>query len=79
MRLFKRREPRVSDAKAAVDAAISAGTEAGERLAAASETRAAAVAQAAHEQATIIRELCAMRERNNLAALILDSVKKRPS
>jgi hypothetical protein len=75
MRLLPgKRQPRTTDARNAVDLAITASAEAGERLASASEVRAGAAEQAAHEQRTIISELRAMRERNNLAALILDSV-----
>lgn len=80
MRLHRnRRAPRATEATEAsdaVDAAISAGAEADERLASASGVRAGASAQAAHEQRTIISELRAMRERNHLADLILDSVKR---
>lgn len=75
MRLH-RRKPRAGDAEQAISEAMSAGAEADERLASASEVRAGATAQAAHEQRTIISELRAMRERNHLAELILDSVKR---
>ncbi len=77
MRLPRRnREPRTSAAEAAVTAAQTAGKEAGERLASASEVRAGADAQAAREQRTIIADLRAMRERNNLAALVLGSMRQ---
>jgi hypothetical protein len=77
MRLRRRkRTPRDGDAEQAISQAISAGAEADERLASASEIRAGATAQAAHEQRTIVSELRAMRERNHLAELILDSVKR---
>jgi hypothetical protein len=81
MRLIRRkRGQRNGDARAAVSNAIAAGAEASERLASATETRAAATHQAAHEQRTIISELRAMREQNHLAAMILASVKReRPS
>jgi hypothetical protein len=79
MRLrLKKRRPGGIEATAAISDAITAGTEAGERLASASEVRAGATAQAAHEQRTIISELRAMRERNHLADLILDTVKRAP-
>lgn len=72
----RKRTPRDGDAEAAISQAEAARVEAGERLAAASEVRAGAAAQAAHEQRTIVSELRAMRERNHLADLILDSVKR---
>jgi hypothetical protein len=74
MRLLRKREPRTGDAERAVTQAISAGAEASERLASATQVRAGADAQAAHEKRTIISELRAMRERNHLADMILDSV-----
>lgn len=77
MRLPRRKhEPRAGDAEQAISQAVTAGAEADERLASASEVRAGADAQAAHEQRTIISELRAMRERNHLADLILESVKR---
>lgn len=77
MRLPRRkRTPRDGDAEQAISQAEAAGAEADERLASASEIRAGAAAQAAHEQRTIISELRAMRERNHLADLILDSVQR---
>lgn len=78
MRLPRRkRTPRTGDAEAAISQAVAAGAEADERLACASEVRAGADAQAARERHTIVSELRAMRERNHLADLILDSVVKR--
>jgi hypothetical protein len=74
--LRRKRAPRTGDAEAAIRQAESAGAEAGERLASASEVRAEASRQADHEQRTIVSELRAMRERNHLAELILDSVKR---
>ncbi len=76
-RLRRKREPRTGDAEQAISQAVTAGAEADERLAFASEVRAGADAQAARERQTIISELRAMRERNHLADLILDSVVKR--
>jgi len=76
MRLPRRkRTMRTGDAEAAVREAVSAGAEACERLASASEVRAEASAQADHEKHTLISELRAMRERNHLADMILDSVR----
>lgn len=77
MRLPRRkRTPGEGGAEAAISQAITAGAEADERLASASEVRAGADRQAAHEKRTIISELRAMRERNHLADMILDSVKR---
>lgn len=77
MRLPRRkRGPRAGDAEQAISQAVTAGAEADERLASASEVRTGAARQAAHEQRTIISELRAMRERNHLADMILDSVKR---
>jgi hypothetical protein len=77
MRLLpSKRKPRATSARDAVSQAVAAGSEASERLASASEVRAGADALAAHEQRTIISELRAMRERNHLADLILDSVRR---
>jgi hypothetical protein len=76
MRLLRRREPRAGDAERAITQAVSAGAEASERLASASEVRAGADAQVARERQTIVTEIRAMRERNHLAELILDSVKR---
>lgn len=73
----RKRAPRTSDAEAAISQAISAGAEADERLAYAAEVRAGAARQAEHEQRTIVSELRAMRERNHLADMILDSIVKR--
>jgi hypothetical protein len=79
MRLIPRkRKPRTDAAKAAVGDALTAGAEASERLASASETRAAAADQAAHEQRTVIRELRRMRAENHLAEMILNSVRREP-
>lgn len=79
MRLHPRRRPsRAAEASDAVDAAVTAGAEASERLVSAAEVRAGAAEQAAHEQRTIIAELRAMRERNHLADLIMDSVRRGP-
>ena len=60
----------------AVTMASAAGADAETRLAAAAEIRAGADAQAASEQRGIITELRAMRERNHLADMILDSIKR---
>jgi hypothetical protein len=76
VRLLKRRAARGGDALKAISQAVSAGAEADERLASATEVRGAAAEQAAHEQRTIVSELRAMRERNHLADLIVDSVKR---
>lgn len=57
--------------------AAAANEQAKERLADASELRKAAAEQAGHEQRTIIEGLREMRRRNNLAALILDSIEPR--
>jgi hypothetical protein len=76
MHLRRKRAPRAGDAEAAISEAVSAGAEADERLASASEVRAEASRQADHEQRTIVSELRAMRERNHLADLILESVKR---
>lgn len=75
-RLRKKRGPPAGDAEQAISQAEAARAEAAERLASASEIRAGAARQAAHEQRTIVSELRAMRERNHLAELILDSVKR---
>jgi hypothetical protein len=77
MRLHRKREARQGDAARAITQAVAAGAEADERLASATEVRAGADAQAAREQRTIIAELRAMRQRNHLADMILDSVVKR--
>lgn len=75
MRLLPRKHsPRRGSAEEAISAARSAAAEAGERLASAAGIRADAAEQAAHEQRTLITELRAMRERNHLADMILDSV-----
>jgi hypothetical protein len=76
MRLFRKHSPPVSDAEQAIAEAVSAGTEAGERLISAQKVRAGASQQAAHEQRTIISELRAMREHNHLADLVLESIKR---
>lgn len=77
MRLPRRnRTPRTGDAEAAVSQAAAAGAAADERLATAREIRAGATGQAAHEKHTLISEIRAMRERNHLADLILDSVRR---
>jgi hypothetical protein len=77
MRLPRRkRTPRTGDPGAAISEAASAAAEATERLASASQVRAGAARQAAHEQRTIISELRAMRERNHLAEMILESVRR---
>lgn len=77
MRLHRRkRGPPAGGAEQAISQAISAGAEADERLAFASEVRAGAAAQADWEQRTIVSELRAMRERNHLADMILDSVQR---
>ena len=76
MRLHRKRQAGQGDATRAITQAVAAGAEAEERLASASEVRAGADAQAAREQRTIIAELRAMRERNNLASLVLDSVQR---
>jgi hypothetical protein len=78
MRLIRKRAGRPDAAKAAVNDAITAGTEASERLASASETHAAAAGQAAHEQRTVITELRRMRAENHLAEMILASVRREP-
>lgn len=72
----RKRTPRPAEASDAIDAAITAGAEADERLASASQVRAGADRQAAHEQRTIVSEIRAMRERNHLAEMILDSVQR---
>lgn len=80
MRLLPRKHPpRKGDAEEAISDARTAAVEAGERLASAAEIRAGAAEQAAHEQRTIVSELRAMRERNHLADMILDSVRRGPS
>jgi hypothetical protein len=76
MRLRRKRTPPPTIAQAAVSHAITAGVEASERLVEASETRAAATEQAAHEQRTVIAGLRAAREQNHLAALIYDSFRR---
>jgi hypothetical protein len=77
MRLLPRRHgPGAGDAAQAVTLAVAAGAEAAGRLASASEVRAGADAQAAREKHTIVSEIRAMRERNHLAEMILDSVKR---
>lgn len=75
MRLHRKRSGR-TDAERAVSAAVKAGSEASERLASASDLRAGASEQAAHEQRTLIADLRAMRERNHLGDLIVDSVRR---
>jgi hypothetical protein len=77
MRLIKRRARRAGDAERAIAQAVSAGAEADERLASASEVRGAATEQAAHDQRGIISELRAIRERNHLAEMIVDSARRR--
>lgn len=77
MRLPRRHARVTGDAQEAVSSAIAAGTEASKRLADASETRAQASEQAAHEQRTIIKDLREMRRRNHLADLIAASIEKR--
>jgi hypothetical protein len=72
----RKRTPRGAEASDAAAAARTAGAEAAERLADASEVRAGAERQAAHEQHTIVSELRAIRERNHLADLILESVQR---
>ena len=79
MRLHRRRPAPAGDAEAAVSQAVSAGAEAAERLASASEVHAEASRQAASEQTGIISELRAMRERNHLAEMILESVRRGQS
>jgi hypothetical protein len=71
-----KRTPSPSVAQAAVSHAITAGAEASERLASASETHSAAAEQAAHEQRTVIAGLRAMRTQNHLAEMIYDSVRR---
>jgi hypothetical protein len=76
MRLLPRRyAPGSGDAERAVGAAVAAGAEAAERLASASKVRAGADAQAAREKHTIVSDIRAMRQRNHLADLILESVR----
>jgi hypothetical protein len=57
--------------------AADANEQAQERLADATELRKAAAEQAGHEQRTVIEGLREMRRRNNLAALVLDSIEPR--
>lgn len=57
--------------------AEAANEQARERLMEASELRKAAAEQAGHERRTIIEGLREMRRRNNLAALVLDSIEPR--
>lgn len=76
MRLLRKRHSRGGDAERAISQAVSAGAEADERLASATEVRGAADVQAARDRRGVIAELRAMRERNHLADLILDSVRR---
>lgn len=76
MRLLKRRKSRAGDAARAITQATSAGEEAIERLTTATSVRAGADLQAAHEKRTIVSDLRAMRERNHLAEMILESVRR---
>jgi len=71
----RKRTPPPSTAQQAVSHAITAGAEASERLVSASETRAAAAEQAAHEQRTVIAGLRAMRAQNHLAAMVEASIR----
>lgn len=77
MHLRRKRAQGTGDAQAAIAQAVTAGAEADERLASATEVRAQASAQADHEKRTIISEIRAMRERNHLGAMILDSITRR--
>lgn len=71
---LRKRQPRTAEAQEAVNQAITAGAEANERLAHATEQRKKASALAQREQHTIIKELREMRKHNHLADLIIASV-----
>jgi len=73
MRLLPRKRTPDAGAADAMRAAITAGAEADRRLARASAVRAAAARQAEGERG-IISDLRTLRERNHIAALIVDSL-----